>query len=147
LSDKDKKAQELLDSQWSLSMLFNQLLFTSNNQRGNEDRFGGFELTNDLNNFFANGMNYGMNTMNPAPQPKPPGVPTFSKNLSTTGNIDAGGLLNAGSDLSEAGLTKATINSIPSMIFKNDQQKSAELDKTECCICLLPFDQGVDLRL
>lgn len=128
-------------------MLFNQLLFTSNNQRGNDDRFGGFEVTNDLNNFFANGMNYGMNTMNPAPQPKPPGIPTFSKNLSTTGDIDVGGLLNAGSDLSEAGLTKATINSIPSMIFKKDQQKSAELDKTECCICLLPFDEGADLRL
>lgn len=45
-------------------------------------------------------------------------------------------MLKKNTQLSEAGLTQATINAIPTMIFEKAKQKTNELDKIECCICL-----------
>ena len=51
-------------------------------------------------------------------------------------NIDVDGMLKKNAELSEGGLTLVTINAIPTMKFEIAKQKTNELDKIECCICL-----------
>lgn len=50
-------------------------------------------------------------------------------------------------NLNENGLTRPTILNIPTMKFDKKAQNTKELDKLECCICLLPFKEGDVLRL
>lgn len=71
----------------------------------------------------------------------------FGQQMDNNTNIDVDGMLKKNSELSEAGLTLVTINAIPTMKFEKAKQKTNELDKIECCICLQPFNDGEDLRL
>ena len=62
--------------------------------------------------------------------------------------VDVDHMLKKNKDQSENGLSILTIDNIPTIKFKKSEcVDSKEQDKTECSICLVPFEEGEELRL